>query len=165
MQQLQQESTVPQATPGQQAAALLMEVAPLVMRHIRSETRSRRMPGLSVPQFRTMVFLYRTPGVSLSRVAEHTGLSLPSASKMVDTLATRGLVKRAEQADDRRYVSLTLSRTGANVLARARKEAEGALGEKIGVMPPERLDLLLQGLLVLRQAFAPESAEALVKGT
>ena len=49
---------------------------------------------LSVPQFRTLLFLRRHPGASLSEVAEHIGLTLPSISKMIDRLEARDLLAR-----------------------------------------------------------------------
>ena len=66
-----------------------MEVVPLVMRHIRTGMRTHRMRGLSVPQFRTLIFLNRNEGACLSQVAEHVGVTLASepASKVVSALA------------------------------------------------------------------------------
>ncbi|MCX5999878.1 MAG: hypothetical protein NTU41_09910, partial [Chloroflexi bacterium] len=65
-----------------ECAALLMDVVPLVMRRIRMEMRRQGMPGLSVPQLRALIYLYRNEGASHSELAEHIGLGLPSMSKM-----------------------------------------------------------------------------------
>ena len=48
--------------PELECAALLMDVVPLVMRRIRMEMRSQRMPSLSVPQLRALIYLYRKRG-------------------------------------------------------------------------------------------------------
>ena len=64
----------------------LMEVVPLVMRTFRAEMRGSRANDLSVPQFRALGFVHRKPGTSLSDVAEHIGLALPSMSKLIDGL-------------------------------------------------------------------------------
>ncbi|MGH2504870.1 MAG: MarR family winged helix-turn-helix transcriptional regulator, partial [Ktedonobacterales bacterium] len=64
-------------------AAALMEVAPLVMREIRTRMRQSRGAGLSVPQFRALGYLRRHPGCSLTEVADHLGLSVPATSRLV----------------------------------------------------------------------------------
>ena len=83
-------------------ASKLVEVIPLVMRAIRSHMRANRALDLSVPQYRALGFVVRHPGASLSQVAEHQGLTLGAASRLVDGLVTRGLVERRASTQDRR---------------------------------------------------------------
>ena len=85
-------------------ASLLMEVVPAVMSYIRAEIRKRRMPGLSVPHFRALIFVHHHQDASLSQVAEHMGLKLPSASKIVDVLTARKLMVRRHSKEDRRLM-------------------------------------------------------------
>ena len=59
----------------EECARELLEVVPLVMRDIRTQMRSERTPDLTVPQFRTMLFIDRNMGASLSEVAEHIGIT------------------------------------------------------------------------------------------
>ena len=66
-----------------ECARHVMETVPTLMRAIRKEMRSYREAGLSVPQFRLLIYLNRNEGVSLSDVAGHLGLSLPAMSRMV----------------------------------------------------------------------------------
>ena len=66
--------------------ARVLEVSPPVVRVLRNLMRTNRLQGLSVPQFRALALLNRTPNASLSMVAEHVGSSLPAASRMVDGL-------------------------------------------------------------------------------
>ena len=61
--------------------------------------------------------LNRNQGASLSEVAEHVGLTLPSVSKMVDGLVTRGLLTRATDPGDRRRLTLSLTPAGAHLHA------------------------------------------------
>jgi len=67
-----------------ECARQVLETVPLVMRTVRAEMRRRRTADLSVPQFRTLNFLNRQAGASLSQVAEHIGLTLPSMSLLVE---------------------------------------------------------------------------------
>ena len=45
-------------------------------------------------QFRTLAFVDANQGASLSEVAGHIGLGLPSMSKLVDALVNRELLTR-----------------------------------------------------------------------
>ncbi|MBI4578561.1 MAG: MarR family transcriptional regulator, partial [Planctomycetes bacterium] len=90
MQQLRK-ATVRRASSGQCARHLLATV-PVVMRFIRHEMRRHRRGGVTVPQFRALVFVSNHADASLSAMAEHLGLSLPAASRLVQGLVQRGLM-------------------------------------------------------------------------
>ncbi len=158
MKQLHKETISP--TPELEGASLLMEVVPRVMHRIRMEMRSHRAPGLTVPQLRTLIYLYRNEGASLSAVAEHVGLKLPSMSKMVDALVARKLVIRRAVADDRRYVSLRLSAHGLAELRRTRRMTEASLAEALGPLLPEQQAKVVEALKMLGRVFAPEGMPA-----
>ena len=75
-------------------AAEILEVVPQVMRTIRTEMRQRRASGLSVPQFRAMIFVNRQGQGSLVEVAESLGLTsattvLPQRSPSNERAAAR----------------------------------------------------------------------------
>ena len=72
----------------------ILETVPLVMRFIRGQVRRRRTAGLSLPQFRTLIFLSRAQNSSLSAVAGHLGLSLPAMSRLINGLVNGRLVGR-----------------------------------------------------------------------
>jgi DNA-binding MarR family transcriptional regulator len=108
------------------------------MRYIRMEMRSRRELGLSIPQFRTLVFLSRNEGVSLSEVANHIGLMLPSASKIINALVARKLVIRSELLKGRRYNSLKLTKLGHNTLMKAQRGTAASLAEKLIALSPSQ---------------------------
>ena len=156
MQQLPSESDISLASLASDTAALIMEVVPLVMRHIRSEMRTYRLRGLSIPQFRTLVFLSQNEGACLSQVAEHIGTTLATASKMVTVLAERRLVIRVAVQGDRRYMSLRLSKAGKATLVRAREATEARLAQRLASLSPEEQAKVIAALLTLRTAFTEE---------
>jgi MarR family transcriptional regulator for hemolysin len=153
MKQLQKETNM---NSELECAALLMEVVPRVMHRIRVEMRSHRTPGLSVPQLRTLIYLYQKDGASLSEVADHIGLKLPSKSKTIDALVDRKLVIRRALANDRRYISLRLSAHGIAELRRTRRVTEARLAETLAVLPIEQQDRIIEALKMLGQVFAPD---------
>ena len=101
---------------AEECAALVMETVPLLMRAIRHEIRQYQPEELSMPQFRTLRILQRHPELSLSDLAEHLGLTLASASKMVDVLVKHGLVNREASVSDRRKIVLQLNEAGRETL-------------------------------------------------
>jgi MarR family transcriptional regulator for hemolysin len=131
----------------------MLDVIPLVMRGIRRELRLHRK-DLSVPQFRTLFFLGRNQGPSLSDVAEHIGLTLPSMSSLVDELVERGLVKRETRSDDRRRMTLTLTARGEATLKSARESTLGYLGRLLRSLPTSDRSTVTRAMQVLKPVFA-----------
>lgn len=85
----------PHPAEAQRLAALLLELAPLVMRTLRQKLARQADAELSVPAFRTLRYLSRHPGVTLLALADHLGMTLPAASKLVKWRATISCARRA----------------------------------------------------------------------
>lgn len=147
-----------QATP-ELCAQELLDVVPLVMRAIRTEMRSRRSRDLTVPQFRALLFINSHPETSLSDVADHIGLTLPTLSKMVDGLVTRNLVSRKPCPEDRRRIELTITSRGRVQLESARKGTQDRLAEILSSLSEADRNLVLQASQALRPIFTPGDAE------
>ena len=133
----------------------VLETVPLVMRTVRAEMRRHRTADLSVPQFRTLNFLHRQAGASLSQVAEHIGLTLPSVSLLVDGLVERKLILRNTSAADRRRVTLTLTAHGQSVLDAAHGATQAALAEKLAALSTKDRIIVVQAMQALRPLFEP----------
>lgn len=132
----------------------VLDVVPTVMRFIRSEMRGSRGLDLSVPQFRSLVLIERTPGTSLSGVADYLGLAAPTACKLIDGLAARGMVMRRESAEDRRRITLELTPAGARAVQGARGEALKSLSRLMGSLHEAELEAVAEGMAALRRVFA-----------
>jgi len=85
---------------------------------IRAQMRPHRK-GLSLPQFRALVFVDREPAASLSTVADHLSASLPTTSRLIAGLVNKGLVARKGCCDDRRQLELAITPRGREVLDNA----------------------------------------------
>jgi DNA-binding MarR family transcriptional regulator len=132
---------------------MILEVVPLVMRTIRQEMRSNRGSEVNVPQFRILNFIRRSPQSSLTDVADHIGLTLPSISKMVDGLVERGWITREECASDRRRITLTLTDTGETMLASSLKRAQEHLSERLRELSNSDRADIAEALLTLQSVF------------
>jgi len=147
-----------QATP-ELCAQELLDVVPLVMRAIRTEMRSRRSRDLTVPQFRALLFINSHPETSLSDVADHIGLTLPTLSKMVDGLVARNLVNRKPCPEDRRRIELTITSRGRVQLESARKGTQDRLAEILSSLSEADRNLVVQVSQALRPIFTPGDTE------
>jgi DNA-binding MarR family transcriptional regulator len=123
---------------------------------VRAEMRRHRAADLSVPQFRTLTFLSRQAGASLSQVAEHIGLTLPSMSSLVEGLVERKLILRNPHSVDRRRVTLTLTARGQSVLEAAHGATQAALAEKLAALSAQDRTIVVQAMLALRPLFEPD---------
>jgi len=136
-------------------ARRVLDVVPLVVRAIRATMRRHRGATLSVPQFRSLGYLSRESGASLSDVAEHVGLTLPSMSKMIDGLVERRLVCRGISTRDRRQITLSLSARGQATLRRARARTQARVAEMLGVLSEGERASVIHAMQALRPAFEP----------
>ncbi len=147
-----------QVTP-EECAREMLEVVPLVMRTIRGEMRNAREPSLTVPQFRTLLYLNRHGGASLSDVAAFIGLGLPAASALVDGLVSRDLVTREHDREDRRRITLQVTEMGRAAYQTAHRAAEACLAERIAGLGEDEQAIVVQALGILRPAFGASRQE------
>lgn len=146
----------------QSCAADLLEVVPLIMRAMRAEVRRRRVPELSMPQFRALAFIGRNEGAALSDAAAFLGLGLPSASKLVDGLVEARFVTRVIAPGDRRRVQLGLSPAGHAKYKVLVRQAQNFLATKVAHFSEAQCRQLSEVLGALRVTFEkdlpPETA-------
>jgi MarR family transcriptional regulator for hemolysin len=137
----------------------LMDTSPQIMQLIRVEMRRGRGSDISVPQFRSLAFIQRNPDSSLSNLAEHLGLTLPSVSKLVDGLVKQKLVIRQESAVDRRRLTLVLTQTGASIVNSARAGAQANLAKKLSCLSDDELETIYKAMQFLRTVFVDQGSK------
>lgn len=146
-------------TPENAARAILRAV-PLVMRTVRDEMRSRRAVPLSVPQFRALNFVGHHQGASLSDVATHVGVALPSMSRLVDGLVARKLVVRRGDAGDRRRLILRLTARGQAQVRAAHAFTEATIAARVADLDDGELAMITHAMELLQRMFAVSLAAA-----
>ncbi|MGD0122598.1 MAG: MarR family transcriptional regulator [Candidatus Limnocylindrales bacterium] len=140
-------------TPDEVAAGIL-ETIPPSMRAIRAQMRSGRAAGMSVAQFRLLVFVRRNPGTSLSTLADHLATSRPAASQLVERLVQAGLVTREQHAEERRRVELRLTDAGAAALAECDARTRAWLRERLAGLGEVELERIAATLRELHDLLA-----------
>jgi len=137
----------------EETAHQVLDTIPVVMRTIRAEFRNQRSTDLSVPQFRTLAFIKNNDGASLSSLANHIGLTLPSMSKLVDGMVSRGLVGRDEHQKDRRRICLRLTPQGKRELEAAHGHTQAFLADKMSSLTKEELTIITHSMQILKNLF------------
>jgi DNA-binding MarR family transcriptional regulator len=134
-------------------ARVVIEAVPPVMQLIREETRRHGAPPLSVPQFRALAFLHRRPGAYLFHLAEHLGVSRPTASALVDRLVAQGMVARITDPQERRRILLSLTPGGARQFRQASLSAQHWMAGVLTHLSPDTIRRISVGISELQAAF------------
>jgi len=135
-------------------ARQVLDAVPLLMREIRSEMRQSAPAALSLPSFRALIFAHVNPGASLTELAGHLGVTLPTASVAVDKLTARGLMLAPREGNGQRRRTLYLSAQGERVVRRAMEHTVNALGARLQSLPVGQLETLRHSLAALSHEVA-----------
>jgi DNA-binding MarR family transcriptional regulator len=135
-------------------ARQVLDAVPLLMREIRSEMRQSAPAALSLPSFRALIFTHANPSSSLTELAVHLGVTLPTASVAVDKLTARGLMLAPREGNGQRRRTLFLSAQGERVVRRAMEHTVKALGARLQSLPIEQLETLQRSLAELSDQVA-----------
>ncbi len=138
----------------QQAIDCLWETIPPLWFQIRGNVRtiaSERF-HVSVQQFRVLRHI-RAGFCSVSGLAAESQTSRPAISQCVDALVGKGLITRRQSAQDRRYVELELTQSGADLLDAIFAENHRWMMQKLASVGPEEMGSILLGMRALRNAF------------
>ncbi len=118
-------------------AQRVLSTVPALMCFLRGQMRRNRQ-GLSVPQFRALVIVNFLSEATLSDLAEHLGLSLPAASRLVGSLVNRGLVIRRPRLDNRRCLSLSLTARGRGAFRALHERTRRVLAGRLASLSHEQ---------------------------
>jgi DNA-binding MarR family transcriptional regulator len=158
MKQFQTESksrsdAAPSKGAEQQCAQEILNVIPAMMRTIRGEVRRKYRNEFTIPQLQSLALVTYKPDASVSDVAEHLGLTLPSASKIVDALVLRGLLTREASPDDRRRMKLRMTETGRTEFEAATRFAKAELARTLSILSESDLKTITRAMQLLHPAF------------
>jgi DNA-binding MarR family transcriptional regulator len=137
-----------------QTAAMVIEDIPLLMRLLRTKFLEKRIGDLSMAQFRTLAFVDANQGASLSEVAGHIGLGLPSMSKLVDALVNHQLLTRETHGEDRRRICLALTAQGKRELDEAYQHTQSFFADKFAELTEQERSQVIEAMKVMMKLFA-----------
>ena len=127
------------------------EVTPIIMKAMSAEER-RGEHGFNMVHYRILRMI-SDRACNLSHLAEGQNVSLPSISATVQTMVSRGWLRRKRSQHDRRVVYLTVTPRGRRVLE---EESERMLDWMAGRLEPltdKELQAIEKGMQLLNKAF------------
>jgi DNA-binding MarR family transcriptional regulator len=110
--------------------------------------------GLSLAQLNVVTLLEMHGPMPMGRVAELLGVSVASATGIVDRMAERDLVSRKGSPTDRRVVEVHIAERAHELFEAAKARRRDHLREVLARVDDERLAGLLEGLRAVRAARA-----------
>jgi len=135
------------AAQSQTAARELLHVVMLVMRTVAAEMRRSRRP-LAPTQMGSLMRIAAGP-CTMSELARHQAVSLPTMSKSADMLVRRGWVERGADKRDRRQSMVRLTPRGRRVLADIQQRAERHVAETLAPLAAAERAQLIAALRLL----------------
>ncbi len=130
------------------------ETVPMVWSLIRNHLRTTATEkfDISVEQFHVLRHIRRGL-TSVCDIAEARQISRSAVSQAVDMLVEKGLITRAEEKGDRRFVHLALTPDGEDLLDQVFRENRAWMMEKMASIQAEDLGRITEGLVLLKAAF------------
>lgn len=105
----------------------------------------------SVPQLRILVMLYYDSPLNLTTIARGLGVDRSNASRPTDRLVAAGLVRRSDDADDRRNARLSLTPKGRRVVDSVFDSRRAVFDQMVEQLDPEDRARLASCLAALLQ--------------
>jgi DNA-binding MarR family transcriptional regulator len=110
---------------------------------------SEDVGGVSPVQLRALTSLRQKGEANLAQLAEDIGITVSTASRLVDRLVSADWVHRAASETNRREISLTLTGTGKRLLRRYDRRRVALLKECLERVPADRRDAVVEALAEL----------------
>ncbi len=143
-------------SPSDEAVIEVWRSLRSVAEPLRLEVLAER--ELTVSQVR-LLYSVRARGTSrIGEIATTLGLSAPSATSLVDRLVRRGLLARQDDLNDRRWVLVSLTQRGLDVLSELGRPSERYLSLVLSRMRPgerSRFDSAMRVFLTASAAVQP----------
>jgi DNA-binding MarR family transcriptional regulator len=110
---------------------------------------------VTLPQYRILVILASRGAQNLRSVAHGLGVIPSAVTRLCDKLISAGLIHRAADPADRRYLMLRLTPEGHQLVQSVIDQRSAAIAAVLAKMPPRLCDDLLPAL----RAFADAAGE------
>jgi DNA-binding MarR family transcriptional regulator len=101
---------------------------------------------VTLPQYRALVLLAGWGSMSVADLAHALGVNPSTATRMCDRLVSKRLVRRRAVPGDRRQVSLNLTETGRELVARVSEARRKEIAAVVGAIPANRLTQVIAAL-------------------
>jgi DNA-binding MarR family transcriptional regulator len=114
--------------------------------------------GLSPSQISALATIEHHGPLTLGALADHEKVAPPSVTKLVSKLEEKALVRREASPTDGRVALVSLTESGADLLAESRQRKNQWLAVRLGRLTPEERVRLADALDVLETLIGQEPA-------
>ncbi len=135
-----------------QAIERFWETVPPLWGMIRSHIRATATGNfdITVEQFHVLRYVRRGTA-SMSELATAKNISRPAISQAVDVLVKKGLLRRIQSKQDRRYVELTLTEAGNDLLDTVFKDTRGWMKDRMNALSSDELNAIIDAMEALKK--------------
>jgi DNA-binding MarR family transcriptional regulator len=132
----------------------IIDTVPRLSRLMRKDLRLHSAGLFTEPQFRVMARLFREGAQTISDLAGFMGVSLPTMSRLIQGLGSRGLVVGERDSEDHRCVFLVLTEQGIRDYASVLQRTENHMVDWIGDLTAEQRVQIIESFALLDEMFA-----------
>jgi len=117
-----------------------LELADQFLENFRATVRATRVifrheverHGVTWPQYGMLRMVKRQGPVTITELSSLLNITLPTASKMIDILCSKGMLERAKDQEDHRVTNLKLTASSLNLLKKINKQQSEMIAEAFG---------------------------------
>jgi len=111
--------------------------------------RDLPLPDLTMKQFRVSMFLFIGESMRMSCIAEILGVSMATATGIVNRLVEQDIVQREHDLEDRRVVICRLSPHGKKLLSQTWQSFRDNTRRILEAIPEDKINLVRETLMLL----------------
>jgi len=108
--------------------------------------------GVTMAQAKVLYVVLAAGHLHMSELASRLGIGASSASEVVERLVELGLLRRVDDADDRRQVVITATPDAAALIERFRELNQRQLREMLGRLDADELAIVAESLEIFHRA-------------
>jgi len=121
---------------------------------VRNPYAEAEQAGVTGPQITVMACLVGRGAMTLTELSRSLGMSHSSASGIVDRLEARGLVRRTEDAGDRRRTSIEVTEAVRRYVRELEEGPSARLARALESVTPAQRAAISKGMRLLRDLLA-----------
>lgn len=134
-------------------SSVLRELVRKLIRHLGILEKSDACCcGISLTQCHALVEIGRKGNINLNELADILNVDKSTMSRTINNLVESGLVVRAMDDDDRRYVAIQLSERGVHLFRNTEAAMEDYFHAVLNHIPADKREQVLQSLILLTEA-------------
>jgi DNA-binding MarR family transcriptional regulator len=106
---------------------------------------------LTMIQFESLICIKKNKGIHMRDLANNFGITMPTATSMVDKLIATDLAQRTNEPKDRRIVKISLTKQGEKVLEEAMRQRSNKINKFLSYLSKEDKKELLRIMLTVAE--------------